>query len=75
MGDADVFLEGFTVFQLLLIFVFGGGLVALIGVLWKIAKRDSILDTTLDSIAVIADRISKLEGDVKEEDDELDIKL
>jgi len=71
MGSADVFLEGFSVFQLLLIFVFGGGFVALIGVLWRISKRDSMIDTTIKALEYLADKVEKVEKKVEEDDDDV----
>jgi len=71
MGSADVFLEGFTVFQLLIIFVFGGGFIALLGVLWRISKRDSVIDSTIQILEQLAIKVNKLELKIDNDDDDI----
>lgn len=54
-------IDGLSVLEIIIIFVLGGGLAALLSLLWRVSKRDSKLDNLEDSLGDAFVRIDKLE--------------
>jgi hypothetical protein len=61
--------EEVTVGQLIIVFIFGGGLFTTIGLLWKISKRDFAIDTVIGSLDTVNVKIKSLENKINNEDE------
>lgn len=63
--------ENFSVIQLILLFFFGGGFVGVIGLLWKISRRDFAIDVVKTALQLLATKVEKIELKNEAEDSEI----